>query len=125
MIGHPAQRAIIRLHSQRGRYDPRTGFPLAQVSPKVHPHASQNGRGSFAMSPENRAAATVAQVVPPPQRSHLDSTSLNDMNLLFTKDWESYLMKGIFWEPEPLVLVPSAQIQNTASREETHKTRGR
>eukprot|EP00439_Symbiodinium_sp_Y106_P043036 s4062_g5.t1 len=38
--------------------------------------------------------------------------------------WESPLMKGIFGEPEPLFLVPSAQIQNTASREETHQDPG-
>ena len=34
-------------------------------------------------------------------------------------------MKGIFGEPEPLALVPSSQIQNTASREETHQDPGR
>ena len=38
--------------------------------------------------------------------------------------WESPLMKGIFGEPEPLVLVPSVQIQNTASQEEAHQDPG-
>ena len=33
-------------------------------------------------------------------------------------------MKGIFGEPEPLALVPSIQIQHTASREETHQDPG-
>ena len=33
-------------------------------------------------------------------------------------------MKGIFGEPEPLVLVPSVQIQNTASQEEAHQDPG-
>ena len=77
------------MHSQRGRYDPGTGFPLAQVSPKsASSRQMQERPWEFCRESRKRAELPLLLLKLCRRRSgvSLDSTSLNDRNLLFTED---------------------------------------